>query len=420
MLRMILLALVFWPSVSALAMDQQRTASETATSAQAIVGPTSGSAEAQPALAQSDGNPILEHYRDYLTALEAGDFATAEREADAAFGESLARHGHAGRTGALALNLAIVRLRLGRHSDAGAPARLAVDAARDINSGVDQLTAELVRVRAEIGSSPQFRDIASLERAAFDALERATDRSPALDDYAYEVALDLARFELRMGRYRQVDRAVEYGLQSSGGAELPAAVARAHALIVRGAARIYQGQERHAAAPIDEALQLLQPYAVETDQPELTLGQSYYVQALLWRSFADAVVASRIGQLDQNSVSFQFLPRAGEAPLCVFSVSAQSAVGLPEEELGNGAGAAVIGLRIDADGSVTASEVLAASSSAFREALSQVDSWRLERLAESAPGCRTQTNRYLVGLSYAAAPWQQRWPNLLSPAQLPL
>jgi hypothetical protein len=380
-----------------------------------VVALTSGPVAAQPV-----GNAVVAHYRAYAAALEAGDFATAEREAEAAFRSSQARDGRAGRTGVLALNLAMVRLRLNRHADAVAPARLAIDIARDPNSGIDPVMAELAHVRAEIGSVQEFRETANLERVAFDALERAAARSPALDGYAYDTALDLARLDLRIGRYRQVDRAVEYGLQFSGGAELPPPVARAHVLIIRGAARIYQGQERDAAAPIDEALQLLQPFAIETDEQPLTLGQSSYVQALLWRRFADAVVASRSRTLEQQDVSFQFTPHAGEAPLCMFSAISQGDVGLPEEELGNGAGAAILGLRVDADGIVVASEVLAVSSSAFRETLMRLQSWRLERLAESAPGCRTQTSRYLVGLSYAVAPWKHRWPELLSPAQLPL
>jgi hypothetical protein len=197
-------------------------------------------------------------------------------------------------------------------------------------------------------------------------------------------------------------------------------VARARALVIKGAISMYQGQARDATGPIDEAVQLLRPFAIETDGDVLTVGQSLYVQALLWQSFVAAEVGVSLGHLDIQEGQLQFTPRAGDAPLCRFSLASQANVALPEEDWGQGSGAAVLSLRLDAQGNVVSSEVLAASSDAFRQVVASVQSWRVERHPESDPGCRMQTNRYLVAMRYAVEPMRRRWPNLLSPLQLPL
>jgi hypothetical protein len=372
-----------------------------------------------PAAAQS--NPVVEHYRAYTAAFEAGDFAAAERAAAAALQASQARDGEAGRTGVLALNLAMARLRVNRHADAVEPAQLALDiAGRDANAGVDRTVASLVRSRALIGAADEFRERTALESSTFDALEAAAARSPALDGYAFDAALDLARLELQMRRYRQANEAAELALRFARGAEAPEPVARARALVVKGAVSMYRGQPRDAAGPIDEAVQLLRPFAIETDGDVLTVGQSLYVQALLWQSFVTAEIGASIGHLELQEGQLQFAPPAGAAPLCQFSLASQANVTLPEEDWGQGSGAAVLSLRLDAQGNVVSSEVLAASSEAFRDVVASVQSWRLERDPASEPGCRLQTNRYLVAMRYAVEPMRRRWPNLLAPAQLPL
>jgi tetratricopeptide (TPR) repeat protein len=378
-------------------------------------------AELGPAAAQSPANPVVEHYRAYTAAFEAGDFEAAEGAAAAALQASQARDGEAGRTGVLALNLAMARLRLNRHADAVQPAQLALDiATRDAGAGVDRTIASLVHSRALIGTADEFRERAALERSTLAALEEAAARAPALNGYAYDTALDLARLALEMRRYRQADEAAEHALRFSSGAEVPEPVARARALVIKGAIRMYQGQARDAVGPIDEAVQLLRPFAVETDGDVLTVGQSLYVQALLWQSFVAAEIGDSIGHLEVQEAELQLTPRDGDAPLCQFSLASQANVTLPEEDWGQGSGAAVLGLRLDAQGNVVASEVLAASSDAFRQVVASVQSWRLERNPASDPGCRMQTNRYLVAMRYAVEPMRRRWPNLLSPAQLPL
>jgi hypothetical protein len=144
------------------------------------------------------------------------------------------------------------------------------------------------------------------------------------------------------------------------------------------------------------------------------------VQALLWQSFVAAEIGLSIGHLEVQEGPLQFTPREGEAPLCQFSLASQANVQLPEDDWGDGSGAAVLSLSLDAEGNVTGSEVLAASSEAFRQVVESVRTWRVEKDPQSDPSCRMQTNRYLVAMRYAVEPMRRRWPDLLSPAQLRL
>jgi hypothetical protein len=100
--------------------------------------------------AAQTANPIVEHYRAYRTALDAGDYATAEAEAQAALAASEARDGDGGRTVVLALNLATVRLRTDDSAGALEPARRAFALAEAGAAGVDPNLAALILGRVEL------------------------------------------------------------------------------------------------------------------------------------------------------------------------------------------------------------------------------------------------------------------------------
>jgi hypothetical protein len=75
---------------------------------------TLSAAEAQ---APPNGS-VLDHYRAYRAAFDQGDISGAEAPAQAALLASQTQDGEGGRTGVLALNLALVKLWLGKPAEA--------------------------------------------------------------------------------------------------------------------------------------------------------------------------------------------------------------------------------------------------------------------------------------------------------------
>src|SRR5262249_9144906 len=91
--------------------------------------------------ASAQSNPIAENYRAYPAAIQRGDLAAAEAPAAAAFAASQGQFGDGGRTAVLALNLARLRLAVGKYHEALDPASVAyrVAQAQGAAAGVDQV-----------------------------------------------------------------------------------------------------------------------------------------------------------------------------------------------------------------------------------------------------------------------------------------
>ncbi len=176
-------------------------------------------------------SPIMVHYRAYAAALERGDLAVAETEAEAALAASEARDGDGGRTAVLALNLAQVRLDLGRPGDALAPAQRAftLSEERGAAADIDPLMARLFLGRAELSR----RGAAGRERLE-PALAEAAGVAQ-LWGHGYEAAAALAHWTMRENHLPVARAAWSSAIAFSQGDEPASVAARATALVGRGA-----------------------------------------------------------------------------------------------------------------------------------------------------------------------------------------
>src|SRR5262249_11051026 len=133
----------------------------------------------------------------YRAAVDRGDLAAAETEAAAALEASQARDGNGGRTGVLALNLALARLDAGHRAEAMQPAQLAQSLAGD-TSGGGRALADLVVARTELSRAGGAERILA-------ALGQPGARD--LGAYAFDAASDLGRFSMEQQQYEQAQAA---------------------------------------------------------------------------------------------------------------------------------------------------------------------------------------------------------------------
>ena len=246
---------------------------------------TLSAAEAQ---APADGS-VLDHYRAYRAAFDQGDISGAEAPAQAALLASQTQDGEGGRTGVLALNLALVKLWLGKSAEAYEPALLAVRIAdtQGDASGVDPALAQLTLGRAEMVSNPAQ----GAERIEI-ALERIGDRTD-LDEHAHAAALALGAWARDQSSYDRARRAFATAAVYARGASNPA-YSHAVARTAEGALVIVADRRRHgraamreAYAILTEAMEELWPLAlVASEDNQLTPAQRAFARAMAWRSIA--------------------------------------------------------------------------------------------------------------------------------------
>lgn len=358
---------------------------------------------ASVAVAQTSDD-VMQHYRAYRTALERGDLAAAETEAEQALAASEARDGDGGRTGVLALNLATTRLSANDAEGALAPAQRAVALAQNGGTGVDPLFAELTLGRAELATSQQP------ERLARVFASDAVVSLPSAD--AFSGAVQLGTWAIV---HRQPDVARQAwqaaGLHASGsefGEDYGLGVARtweAGSIIMTeigygGARRIDRTQAVEAYTLLGEALAVLYPLALhEAPNLELTVAQRALADAMAWRTLMRAKMlsdgqslprlrpeaegdADGMAELGASDIS---------APRCLVRTRARPRPTFPDEELQDSqVGAVVLRVRLDAEGNVIQHEVVArAGREGFAEAVDRVASrWRVSRREDSLPNCR--------------------------------
>jgi hypothetical protein len=373
-----------------------------------------------PAAGQTSANPILEHYRGYRAALDRGDLATAETEAEAALAASDARDGDGGRTGVLALNLATVRLQSGDAAGALAPAQRAYALAQAGVEGVDASLAELVLGRAELGTQGQSG--ATRLRAMFATTGRALAPTEAFLA-ATELALwslrrrdyELSRFAWSVAGANAAGSALgeAYGLGQSRTGEAAAIIMGEVARGRRERMRLNNARDAHRL--LMEAQQALRPLAdAQAANLELTLAQRAYAEAMAWRFGLRAKMRSDDQTLPaetleeaQGDADFgvEFGPRNLTLPRCLLRVRANPTPTFPSEELDRGAvGAVVMRLRVSATGEVVESRAVAyAGSEGFVEATERVAGrWTVTRRDDSAPNCRMETT-VLLPVSFVMA-----------------
>jgi TonB family protein len=347
----------------------------------------------------------MEHYRAYRAALERGDLAAAENEAEQ--GLAIAEANGDPRTAVFALNLATTRITRGDRAGALAPARRALSLAQAGADGVDPTFAEVVVGRAELANSGQ---------AGADRLSRIilNDAASALAvDEVYPAAAELGHWLLLN---RQPDLAAEAwsvaGANASGslfGEAYGRGNARtweAASIIIdevgyrSGRHRINAVRAQQAYALLTEAYLALRPLSQqEAPGLELTVAQQAFAQTMAWRSALHAKLVAdgqhippqppeAQGDADGNA---ELGPVDLTAPRCLVNMISRPAPQYPAAELEDAQlGVVVLRLRLDADGEVLSHQVAArAGSEGFVRPVERVaDRWRFERREDSPPNCR--------------------------------
>jgi hypothetical protein len=350
-------------------------------------------------------DPVLAHFREFRAALDRGDAAAAEAAAQLAYDASEAVNGQ--RTAVLAINLATLRLDLGKPTAAYAPAQRAHElATANQDSGVDPLVAALVLGRAELAV-----DGASGAERLREAIGQA-ERRGDLQNEAYPAAVELARTAFALEQYALAGEAWAASDRVAAGSPSDPAFARGLARTGEGAAIFMQataesgrgpstrpaviarGAARDANAALADALSLLQPFADGGDEGVLTLAQSAYAHALAWQGILRAKMQSQGDELPR-AAGEETPP--GAAARCAVRLVAEPPPAYPNDALlASGVGAVVIRARTDAQGAIVEHQIAAAiPAGSFSEAVAAVaDQWRVEVAPDAAPGCRLDGTQY--------------------------
>lgn len=358
-----------------------------------------------PAASQTSPNPVMEHYRAYRAALDQNDLAVAEREADAAERASEARDGDGGRTAVLLLNLAHVRLRLGRAAEALPPAQRAFALAQQGATGVDARLAELTLARAEL---------LTLGAPGADRLEALLATPAALPEIEiYGAAAELGAWAIREEKFERAQFAWSVAAAYPQGALYGEAfglgvarIAQAAAIIrdeigSRGGSRMNRDNAHAAYAHLLEADRVLAPLAgIDAPTLHLTYAQRALAESRAWR-----VALSAKLRADNQSIPETPQEAQGDAdglvelgpvdlsrPRCLMRIEAEPLPTYPRDALDRGGVAGVVlFFRTNEVGDVVSHEVAArVGDPAFAEALERVaPRWRVVKIEEgSAPNCR--------------------------------
>ena len=345
-------------------------------------------------------DPVIANFREYRAALERGDLAAAETAATAALAASEAAQGS--RTAVLALNLANLRLELGKPYDALSPALQAHGlATASATAGVDPIAAALTLGRAEIAADKRTGARRLLE--AFEAAEGQT----ALDTDVYNAAVALGRWGNEDNDYTAARIAWGRAARLAHTTDDPS-FAHARAAMSQGVAIARAGFDRSmlghvgidwTLSPADakaanDALSIAQLLLRErafSDRPpegELTPVQLLYAHTLAWQAAVFAK-AQALGDRVPSPLTTDLV--ISEQALCVMRVMRSGAqVMFPAEALDRwGVGAVVVHLAVDANGATTSRGIAASvPPGALAEGVSpSVAGWRTEKDASAAPDC---------------------------------
>lgn len=261
---------------------------------------------------------VSAHYSAYRAALAAGDNANAAREAGLAYDASVARDGDGGSTGALAVNLAMVRLANGDAVGAYEPALRAQGIVQN-GGALDPLLVSLLLGRSELTDAHGVEGTQRL----LAALPQARGNADMLNQ-AYDAAREAALWNATAQHFAEAAAAWALTAEFVQGAPGDRNVALAQARIAQGAALFSEAAaledqsfragggatgsniravdpRRHeqAAAAFNDAMRVLAPFAHQTGANEnLTVAQAGFASALAWRRFIDA----RLQSIDRSSV----------------------------------------------------------------------------------------------------------------------
>lgn len=362
-------------------------------------------------IASAQSNPIVQHYRAYVAALERGDLDTAVSEAQAAVAASEARDGDGGRTAVLLLNLSTVQLQAGRPEQARQNAQRALDLARAGAEGMNPTLAELVIARATLATSG---DTEAGAAAAANLLALLND-SPAgalSDQDFYWAGAELGNWGLAHNDYELGRSGWAFAGAHAAGSPFGEVYGLGRARTNEGVAivlgelsradggRIDEDEGHEAYALLSEGARVLHPLSqIEAPTLQLTLGQQTYAEARAWMLALGAKLA-----VDGHDVPEAPAEAQGDAdglseigpvditrPRCMMRVVARPPPRYPNYRQ---VAAVVLFFRIGADGQILAHQVAArAGSPEFADAIERVvGRWRVERMDDSPPNCRMEAS----------------------------
>ncbi|HVV33046.1 MAG TPA: energy transducer TonB [Vitreimonas sp.] len=356
-----------------------------------------GNAQALP------NDPIIENYRAYTAALQQGDMRGAEAPAEAALQASQARFGNGHRTPVLALNLARLRLGLGKARDAVEPATLAFEAAQQLGSesGVDPLMAEITLARAELASVPgRGRDRMATPGSAhvLATLQAAANRHD-LDADAYAAATELGLWSLAAQRYDDMRTAYEAAIAHVAGAPRDIAVARAVARIGVATAIAIPGLMRRSGLSMNDAYQALTEAMTElwpivqqeSSSVDVTDADKAFARALAWQSVIYGPAHRSGGYQDVQN------PQGGA---CHYQLHGAGNLDhyYPQRALHRGeSGVVVIRATFDGTGKVLHAETVASAPDEDFSVAGQavVQTLSIVRAADAPPGCTLPRQRFI-------------------------
>jgi hypothetical protein len=359
------------------------------------------------AAASAQTNPIVEHYRAYQAAIDHGDLATAEREAEAALQASEQRDGDSGHTAALALNLAVVRLSEGHAADALAPAQRARGLAEtNSTSGVDVRFARLVEAHAAFLMQQGATPVADAPPAAapppqlIDALAAMRSDDPWGDEI-FSAAADLAQWQFAHRQYHEAAASWEIAVGASSAlpdaAHVKAAtqVKMAGALIMQGATeRFTTDSATKTRTALVEALNMLSAdlhRLAPSEQPSTSMRE--YAAGLAWyRVFRYLIDSQHVQAPNQPAWALTDRDESEPHVACKMTIRAQPLPQYPAHQSNNGGvGAVTLYWETDDTGAFRRIEVIAAVGADFADSVRAVmNRWRMVKAEGSSEGCTMQ------------------------------
>ncbi|MBL8552445.1 MAG: hypothetical protein JNJ73_20835 [Hyphomonadaceae bacterium] len=345
-------------------------------------------------------SPVVLHFRQYREAIARGDLVAAEGAAAFALEASEQSDAAGGRTGVLALNLARVRLQLGRTQAASAPAQRAYEIARsDASAGIDPDMASLIWGRVRLS----LEGFAAADFLA-DTLGRTAGREPLLGD-RYDAADQLGMWATGARNYIVARRAWAYAAESARGAPFDASYARGRALTYEAIAIALQSltrepvmsnmMARNVQERLIEAHALVRPFAFMPSDGTVTAVHRLYADILGWEQITNSKVVSDGSRRVSGDRSIPALPFGANpasidgVPTCVVRRVAGERLRYPRPQATEGQIAAVVvALRFDEAGAQIGTEIASAiGDQDFERAVSETAAtWTYA--AQVANGCK--------------------------------
>jgi hypothetical protein len=354
---------------------------------------TNARAQVQPA-----ANPVLSAYHEYQAAKRRGDNVAAETHAGRALAESERRDGPGGATAVLAMNLAIVRMDIGRAADSIAPARRALELAQAGAKGVDPLAARLIIGEAELSVDPKADEASLLA-----ALHEADAHGPDIDVYAFPAAVMLGEVALKTSRPSNALTAWRSALRHIAGAPGDPNTARAQTLVGEGVALVATHSDHSARITFDDAVNTMQPMAPESaDGEHISVAELTLANAMAWLATVKAREDSESSP-DSRGDQSRRAQLPGRPAMCPGSIEPVRLPKFPKEALDDVyVGAAVVRVRTDDKGEVLGAVVVAtAPNDLFRQALMDPTiRWVYRRSKDTPPGCRLDSQDYLKTIRF--------------------